>query len=226
MSPNSSKFPITLDHSSNHPSRILGFRRMINYTRKDVCLPFSNYGQSRVISRSFSLSTTNRVVSVIARVASEVRDFSTSIQTRVSENNFERIYVQGGINVEPLVVERIDKDENIAGKQESRLEVCGENEILENSGHLNVSEDASVKTRVDETHAEKEAWKLLQDAVVMYCGNPVGTVAANDPGDKQPLNYDQVFLRDFIPSALAFLLRGEKEIVKNFLLHTLQLQVI
>lgn len=34
----------------------------------------------------------------------------------------------------------------------------------------------------------------------------------------------QVFLRDFIPSALAFLMNGEPEIVKNFLLKTLRLQ--
>ena len=59
-----------------------------------------------------------------------------------------------------------------------------------------------------------------------YCGNPVGTVAANDPTDKQAINYDQVFIRDFVPSALAFLLNGEGEIVKNFLLNTLQLQVL
>ncbi|KAK0576535.1 hypothetical protein LWI29_019192 [Acer saccharum] len=43
---------------------------------------------------------------------------------------------------------------------------------------------------------------------------------------KQPLNYDQVFIRDFVPSALAFLLKGEGEIVRNFLLHTLQLQAV
>ena len=34
----------------------------------------------------------------------------------------------------------------------------------------------------------------------------------------------QVFVRDFVPSALAFLMNGEPEIVKNFLLKTLQLQ--
>lgn len=79
--------------------------------------------------------------------------------------------------------------------------------------------------REEESLVEKQAWKLLKDAIVTYCGNPVGTVAANDPGDKSPLNYDQVFIRDFIPSALAFLLKGDNEIVKNFLLHTLQLQV-
>ncbi|KAB1995023.1 hypothetical protein ES319_D13G133400v1 [Gossypium barbadense] len=75
-----------------------------------------------------------------------------------------------------------------------------------------------------ESEIDKEAWSLLRDAVVTYCGFPIGTVASNDPGDKHPLNYDQVFIRDFVPSALAFLLRGEGEIVKNFLLHTLQLQ--
>ena len=77
----------------------------------------------------------------------------------------------------------------------------------------------------EETEVEKEAWKLLQKALVTYCDTPVGTVAANDDSVKDsPLNYDQVFIRDFIPSALAFLLKGDHEIVKNFLLHTLQLQ--
>ncbi|CAK9162508.1 unnamed protein product, partial [Ilex paraguariensis] len=33
-----------------------------------------------------------------------------------------------------------------------------------------------------------------------------------------------VFVRDFVPSALAFLMNGEPDIVKNFLLKTLQLQ--
>eukprot|EP00250_Pteridium_aquilinum_P017759 c23773_g2_i1 orf=355-2385(-) len=76
----------------------------------------------------------------------------------------------------------------------------------------------------EEDNIEEEAWTLLRRAVVNYCGNPVGTVAANDPSDTTPLNYDQVFVRDFVPSALAFLLKGESDIVRNFLLHTLQLQ--
>ncbi|KAJ3669608.1 hypothetical protein LUZ60_011558 [Juncus effusus] len=77
-----------------------------------------------------------------------------------------------------------------------------------------------------ETVAEKEAWKLLNRSVVNYYENPVGTVAATDDGAfaGELLNYDQVFIRDFVPSALAFLLKGETEIVRNFLLHTLQLQ--
>ena len=76
-----------------------------------------------------------------------------------------------------------------------------------------------------EKKVEEEAWTLLRHSVVNYCGNPVGTVAASDPSDSAPLNYDQVFVRDFVPSALAFLLNGEPDIVRNFLLHTLQLQV-
>lgn len=72
---------------------------------------------------------------------------------------------------------------------------------------------------------EEEAWDLLRASMVYYCGNPIGTIAANDPSDSSILNYDQVFIRDFIPSGIAFLLKGEYDIVRNFLLHTLQLQV-
>ncbi|KAK3164303.1 hypothetical protein QOZ80_1AG0015580 [Eleusine coracana subsp. coracana] len=76
----------------------------------------------------------------------------------------------------------------------------------------------------EESDTEREAWRLLRRAVVSYCGEQVGTVAAEDPECTETLNYDQVFIRDFVPSALAFLMRGETEIVRNFLLHTLQLQ--
>ncbi|KAF3455300.1 hypothetical protein FNV43_RR05748 [Rhamnella rubrinervis] len=71
---------------------------------------------------------------------------------------------------------------------------------------------------------EDEAWSLLQDSIVYYCNNPVGTIAANDSSSSNVLNYDQVFIRDFIPSGIAFLLKGEYDIVRNFILHTLQLQ--
>ncbi|PUZ41352.1 hypothetical protein GQ55_9G497900 [Panicum hallii var. hallii] len=81
----------------------------------------------------------------------------------------------------------------------------------------------AMKSR-EESPEEKEAWWLLGRAVVNYCSSAVGTLAANDPSTSQMLNYDQVFIRDFVPSAIAFLLKGESEIVKNFLLHTLQLQ--
>ena len=86
-----------------------------------------------------------------------------------------------------------------------------------------VSNDTFGKVSVDST--EDEAWNLLRESMVYYCGNPIGTIAANDPSSSSILNYDQVFVRDFIPSGIAFLLKGEFDIVRNFILHTLQLQV-
>ncbi|CAH9126284.1 unnamed protein product [Cuscuta epithymum] len=69
-----------------------------------------------------------------------------------------------------------------------------------------------------------EAWDALRRSLVHFRGHPVGTIAANDHAGEEVLNYDQVFVRDFVPSALAFLMNGEPEIVKNFLLKTLLLQ--
>ncbi|KAI3844976.1 hypothetical protein MKX01_000064 [Papaver californicum] len=69
-----------------------------------------------------------------------------------------------------------------------------------------------------------EAWDALRRSLVFFRGQPVGTIAAYDHQSEEVLNYDQVFVRDFVPSALAFLMNGEPEIVKNFLLKTLHLQ--
>ncbi|KAF3543617.1 hypothetical protein DY000_02009924 [Brassica cretica] len=68
-----------------------------------------------------------------------------------------------------------------------------------------------------------EAWDALRRSMVYFRGQPVGTIAAVDNSEEK-LNYDQVFVRDFVPSALAFLMNGEPDIVKNFLLKTLRLQ--
>ncbi|MCO5612035.1 hypothetical protein L7F22_066297 [Adiantum nelumboides] len=68
-----------------------------------------------------------------------------------------------------------------------------------------------------------EAWDLLRKSLVMFRDKPVGTIAASDHSE-EALNYDQVFVRDFVPSALAFLMNGEPEIVKNFLLKAVRLQ--
>jgi hypothetical protein len=73
------------------------------------------------------------------------------------------------------------------------------------------------------SHLVKEAWELLEDAIVYYRGRPVGTVAARDPY-VEALNYDQCFVRDFVSSALLFLMQGKSEIVRNFLVETLALQ--
>ncbi|KAH7867369.1 hypothetical protein Vadar_032568 [Vaccinium darrowii] len=187
-------------------------------------MPFcgpTSAGQPEVFSRTVNGDGACGGVNIVASVAS--RSYSSSVETRVNENNFERICVQGGMNVKPLVVERTNRDETIGINEESRVEGCVENVSCENLKGLNEVVEV-VKAGKEESDIEREAWRILQKAVVTYCGNPVGTVAANDPAEKLPLNYDQVFIRDFVPSALAFLLKGEAEIVRNFLLHTLQLQ--
>ncbi|XWS46256.1 hypothetical protein CRYUN_Cryun14cG0049000 [Craigia yunnanensis] len=74
----------------------------------------------------------------------------------------------------------------------------------------------------------EEAWERLQKSYVYYKGKPVGTLAAMDP-IAEALNYNQVFVRDFVPSGLACLMRpakdgGDPEIVRSFLLKTLHLQ--
>lgn len=69
-----------------------------------------------------------------------------------------------------------------------------------------------------------DAWEALRRSLVFFRGQPVGTIAAYDHASEEVLNYDQVFVRDFVPSGLAFLMNGEPEIVKNFLLKTLRLQ--
>ncbi|KAG5056027.1 hypothetical protein JHK85_008537 [Glycine max] len=194
------------------PFHMREFGRIMHGNHQVFGLPSSSFGQSR----SLSLSSTKRDASSIAGVDLnfKARDFSGSVGTRVDDNNGEMTYVKGGMNVKPIVVESVE--------EESRLEVGEEDENMENSGGVKNADEA--ENVQEETEAEKEAWRLLQEALVTYCDSPVGTVAANDSDSEQPLNYDQVFIRDFIPSALAFLLKGEKDIVKNFLLHTLQLQ--
>lgn len=99
------------------------------------------------------------------------------------------------------------------------LEISGQSKHAPH-GHTNSA------GAVKDSLLEEEAWDLLRASIVYYCSNPIGTIAANDPSDTSILNYDQVFIRDFIPSGIAFLLKGEYEIVRNFILYTLQLQVV
>lgn len=68
-----------------------------------------------------------------------------------------------------------------------------------------------------------EAWQELEESIIYYHGRPIGTVAAKVPGT-EALNYDQCFVRDFVLSALAFLINGKPEIVRNFLVETLAMQ--
>ncbi|XP_040994565.1 neutral/alkaline invertase 3, chloroplastic-like isoform X3 [Juglans microcarpa x Juglans regia] len=97
-----------------------------------------------------------------------------------------------------------------------------ENEGLTSNGTNGAVRDTFDNISVDSI--EDEAWELLRESMVYYCGSPIGTIAAKDPTSSSTLNYDHVFIRDFIPSGIAFLLKGEYDIVRNFILHTLQLQ--
>ncbi|MFH7026593.1 MAG: glycoside hydrolase 100 family protein [Heteroscytonema crispum UTEX LB 1556] len=72
-------------------------------------------------------------------------------------------------------------------------------------------------------NVEEEAWSALEKSILYYQGRPVGTVAAYDESI-EALNYDQVFIRDFVSSALLFLIKGRSDIVRNFLEETLKLQ--
>ncbi|KAG6421858.1 hypothetical protein SASPL_118417 [Salvia splendens] len=171
------------------------FRTILGRTQKRNSALSSTWGQSRIFSSSCCFNPSKRARTHLA-VAPHLRNFSAPVE------KCDRIYLKGGINVKPP-----PGDEGV--------EEGGEN-VRKN--------ECSRLAGKEETDVEKEAWRLLRNAIVTYCGSPVGTVAANDPNDKTPLNYDQVFIRDFVPSAFAFLLKGEGEIVKNFLLHTLQLQ--
>ena len=62
----------------------------------------------------------------------------------------------------------------------------------------------------------KTAYQLLEDSIIYYRGEPVGTAAACDPSPVA-VNYHECFVRDFVPSALVFLNSGRAEIVRNFL---------
>jgi hypothetical protein len=70
---------------------------------------------------------------------------------------------------------------------------------------------------------ESEAWQVLENSILYYQGRPIGTLAAYDPS-VEALNYDQCFIRDFVSSALIFLIKGRTDIVRNFLEETLKLQ--
>ncbi|KAK2419010.1 alkaline/neutral invertase A, mitochondrial [Trifolium repens] len=197
MSTSFSNNPLVLNlghKTKRYPSRIFEFKRIMNGFQQVLQLPSWNLGHSRTFLNLRATKT--ECVSSIGGVSFKAREFSNSVETK------------RGL--------RVGKNDNKGGGDD-------EEDLKENN-----SKNVSVgKKNFDdeETEVEKEAWKLLQKALVTYCDTPVGTVAANDDsGNESPLNYDQVFIRDFIPSALAFLLKGEHEIVKNFLLHTLQLQ--
>jgi glycogen debranching enzyme len=61
------------------------------------------------------------------------------------------------------------------------------------------------------------ARKLLRDSVISFRGRPIGTLAAHDPRFAGAINYQECFVRDFVPAAMVFLADQAPEIVTNFL---------
>lgn len=70
-----------------------------------------------------------------------------------------------------------------------------------------------------------EAWARLEASVLNFENEPIGTVAAAIDRSAKQFNYGHCFIRDFVPSALAFLTKGQGQIVANFLRQTLKLQI-
>jgi Alkaline and neutral invertase len=54
----------------------------------------------------------------------------------------------------------------------------------------------------------EEAWKLLKESIIYYQGRLIDTVAIQ-AREVKALNYDPCFIRDFILSALVFLMHGK-----------------
>jgi glycogen debranching enzyme len=71
--------------------------------------------------------------------------------------------------------------------------------------------------------ALQSAYRVLQDSIIHYRGEPVGTMAACDPEGIAAENYQDCFVRDFAASAMVFLADGEYGIVRNFLVTVLEL---
>ena len=72
-------------------------------------------------------------------------------------------------------------------------------------------------------NALNSAYELLKASILYQDGEPIGTLAAMDE-TIEAANYDECFVRDFVPSALVFLMDGETEIVRNFLIRVMQLR--
>ncbi|XP_050216555.1 alkaline/neutral invertase A, mitochondrial [Mercurialis annua] len=212
-------------YSVNSRSRVIGNSKFVVHSnRRAFNISNSSWSQSKVFTSRHRVDIGSiRGVLVIPKVSSDTRNHSTSFESRINDKGFENIYIQGGLNVKPLVTEKSETGNNVVEKEE-KSDSVGINGTHVNLDYFKDLNKTAPEIERELSEIEKEAWKLLEGAVVSYYGNPVGTVAANDPADKQPLNYDQVFIRDFVPSALAFLLKGDTDIVKNFLLYTLQLQ--
>lgn len=70
----------------------------------------------------------------------------------------------------------------------------------------------------------KAAYQILEQSIMYHEDKPIGTVAALSSPDLAAANYEECFIRDFVPSALVFLADGRSDIVRNFLTTVLTLR--
>jgi len=69
----------------------------------------------------------------------------------------------------------------------------------------------------------ENAYDLLQRSIVYFHGEPLGTAASCDTAPSSN-NYQECFVRDFVPVALVFLIQGSPAIVRNFLTTVMKLR--
>ncbi|KAK6235149.1 Glycosyl hydrolase family 100 - like 10 [Theobroma cacao] len=189
----------------------------------------ANFGKQRnlgLVEFHYSLGTSQNGIKSYA--FSSVGYYSTDRKNRTKRSCFSRCKCQKADSISEVTADdgrptslSINGRTNVNNAQEFEL-----NQLLKSDKEGFANGDTNgVGTVIDSRKSiEEEAWDLLKESVVYYCGNPIGTIAASDTSSSSILNYDQVFIRDFIPSGIAFLLKGEYDIVRNFILYTLQLQ--
>ncbi|XWS52846.1 hypothetical protein CRYUN_Cryun11dG0107400 [Craigia yunnanensis] len=186
-----------------------------------------NFGKQRklgLVEFHYSLRTSRNGIKSIGLWSAGC--FSTDIKNRTKRSCFLRFKCQKAGSVSGLTADdgrpaSLSGKANVNNVQEFEL-----NQLLKSDkeGFANGNTNGAGTVVDSRKSVEEEAWDLLKESVVYYCGNPIGTIAASDTSSSSILNYDQVFIRDFIPSGIAFLLKGEYDIVRNFILYTLQLQ--
>ena len=68
-----------------------------------------------------------------------------------------------------------------------------------------------------------DAYQLLDASLLHYRGRPVGMAAADEAYGPVSANYRECFVRDFVVAGLVYLADGKVDIVRNFLLATLEI---
>lgn len=67
------------------------------------------------------------------------------------------------------------------------------------------------------------AYEIPKRCIIEYRGKPAGTAAAIDP-NPAAAHYHECCIRDFVPSALVFLVDGRTDIVSNYLTTVIKLR--